>query len=70
MTTKECKHDIGWLAIKDPEMFIFENEKVSFNFQSRDRKTYKIKMGCNNIYCNKTRNVYITAKVEKWGKIK
>lgn len=67
---KKCKHDKGWLVIDDVDIFVFEDGKVSFNFQGRDRKTYKIKMKCNYPNCNKKRNVYISGKLEKWGKIK
>jgi len=64
-----CKHNVGWLAIKDAVVFVFEDGKVRFNFTSRDIKTSKIKMRCNNRDCDKIRNVYISAKVEKYGKV-
>lgn len=66
----KCKHDMGWCIIEECYLLIFPNHKVAFNFQGRDRKTYRIKVQCNYVDCDAVRNVYITASVVKWGKIK
>lgn len=65
----KCKHDFGW-CLNDVHVFIFEDGKVTFDFQGRDRKSYKIKALCNMPKCGATRNVYLNGEVVKWGKIK
>ncbi|MEK6882118.1 MAG: hypothetical protein AABY22_21050 [Nanoarchaeota archaeon] len=66
---KKCKHEYGWLAIKNLVFFIFENGKIAFNFQSKNCRFYKIKIRCNNTECKAVRNVYVIGKIAKWGRI-
>lgn len=67
---KRCKHEIGWCLDKNTNIFIFEDEKVAFNFMRRSRRSYPLRFVCNRIDCGAVRNIYLKAKVVKYGKIR
>lgn len=64
-----CKHDIGWCLINRKNIFIFETGEVTFDFQGKNRKSYKLEFQCNRPDCIATRNIYIKAKIVKYGRI-
>jgi hypothetical protein len=70
MKCKNCeKHDCGWLIKEYCSVFIFEDGTVSFNFQGRNRKSYKLRFCCNYPDCKAEINIYLTSNVAKYGKI-
>ena len=68
MKQEKCKHDGGWFRIKPTEIFIFNDGKVEFDSEGRNRTLNKVKLSCNN-GCGARRNIYIKSEVIKYGKI-
>jgi hypothetical protein len=66
----KCKHEYGWLIKDNVSVFLHPNNKLSFDFGDIKNKSYKLKFKCNIPDCSSTRNLYITGKVVKWGRIK
>lgn len=66
----KCKHSFGWCSVKRSFMFIFPNEKLTFDFQGKDRKSYKVEFRCNRPDCEARRWVYISNSKVRFGKVR
>lgn len=60
-----CKHNAGWYSKERQRIYISRNQKVRIGFDPKN----KITMRCN-AGCDVKRNVYISGKVIKYGKLK
>lgn len=52
-----CKHEIGWLVIRNVSVFVAPNGGVEFGYQRG--KHAKLLARCNNPDCDAVRNIYI-----------
>ena len=66
----KCKHDMGWVSIRDPYVFVFETGETVLDGQGKSRKTFKVKMRCNYPDCRAERNAYFFIKTMKMGRIR
>lgn len=73
LLVNDCKHDLGWCAIKRIYIYIpKEGRKVQFGFNRRGesgRYGYILKCICNK-RCGATRTIHIKGSVMKKGIIK
>jgi len=63
---KKCKHQWGWFIEKKENIYVFSDGVVVMGDTSKS-SPIKLEAKCNNPSCNKRRNIYIKAKVIKWG---
>ena len=61
----KCKHDYGWVAIANQILFISDTGKVRLGLAQNNQN--KVRVVCNIPKCSRERNIYIKAKVKKWG---
>ena len=68
MKMEKCKHQCGWVVMKEQHIFVFPSKDVTVGLVGKKSRT-KLLARCNNPSCNKSRNIYIKAKLIKFGKI-
>ena len=61
----KCKHDNGWSLIDNTHAYVYPNGFIELDFTKRN----KLLFTCNNS-CGATRNIYVNARVKKYGRIK
>ena len=61
----KCKHRNGWSLIDNVHAYVYPNGLVELDFTKRNKLVFT----CNNT-CGATRNIYVNAKVKRYGIIK